>query len=226
MKDITCINEVAREKIERFGSLDLNSFIDNIIKDKDYVTILDTLYIDAFIVLNYKEKIGILSNYEQKLLKKLITILIEDFTLYIVFQNDKDFIKQIVEQSSIFRNSTQLIKSKMYYLLTSIDKNILSKIDYRFLSELNIYSLNFEDIKKYIQKNINKKDISFQIYDYLTFLYLNNPTKYNQIVYGIRRYNKEINTDNITLEEIETFIKNINLNSIKVKIYDISKKRW
>ena len=226
MKDITCINEVAREKIERFGSLDLNSFIDNIIKDKDYVTILDTLYIDAFIVLNYKEKIGILSNYEQKLLKKLITILIEDFTLYIVFQNDKDFIKQIVEQSSIFRNSTQLIKSKMYYLLTSIDKNILSKIDYRFLSELNIYSLNFEDIKKYIQKNINKKNISFQIYDYLTFLYLNNPTKYNQIVYGIRRYNKEISTDNITLEEIEIFIKNINLNSIKVKIYDISKKRW
>ena len=225
MEKIICTTDVARTKINQLENKNIDEFINNIVNDINYISLLDTLYLDAYLILSYKKKINLISKNEEKVLNKLNIIILKEFTLYIVFQNDKEFIKELIKQSSIFRKSNIFLKSKIYYLLSNIDKGILSNINYRIYSELYNYDLSFDDIKKYIINSENE-DISNEFLDYIMFLYINKNNKYKQLSYKIRMFNNycDLNIDILTKDEIDLFIKKLKNNNNIIKLYKINKR--
>ena len=225
MNKIICTNEAARNRLKQLEKEDLSNIILDITNDKNYVDLLETLYMDAYLLLKYKNKMGITSDEENKLLIKLKLILTQEFTLYLIFQNDKTFVKQLMVESSIFRNCSELVKSKIYYLLDEVGKGILSKIDYKLYSELKQYDLGIAGLKRYII-NTENEDVSLEIYRYLMFLYTEKKEIYNQLVFKIRRFNndKSLNIDIINKEEIDLFVKNVKDSKIIVKIHNIGKE--
>lgn len=205
-----------------------DNFLKEIACDYDCVSIIETMYFDSFVLLNFKKRLDIITEEERKIYSELFRSFNTDkASLIISFYTNENRRNNLIEISSKYRKYSVLSKAKMSYLLDDIFINIFLKLNFRIKQELNLYDFNISYIKNYICTNIENEDLINQLESYFKFLFLYNVKKYNCLINYIRFKIGSPNINDYSLikkDEISDFIKIVTSNNKQPKIFEITKK--
>ena len=232
--NIVSIYNIARRQLDEIekkinGKDYYNKYLKEIAGDYNNLPMIETLYLDSFVLLNFKKSIDIISDSERKILTDLFKAFRTDkASLSITFYTNESLRNNIISNASSFRKNSLLSKARMYYSLDDVSIGILSNVKFEIKSEFKSYDFDISHIKKYIISNQDNKDLVTQLSNYFKTLFLYDINKYNSFTNYMRL--KTNNVDNINSHklisnsEILDFIKDVTSDKKQAKIFEIIKK--
>lgn len=202
-------------------------YTNEISNNPDSVSLVEIIYMDSYVLLNYKKRTNLITKEEENTYNDLIRVFSTDkASLYISFFTNENIRRKIINEASKFREQNKLSKSKIYNLLEEVDKGLLSENEYNIEVELKKYDLNIKDLITYIHTCTNTHNLVLQVFDYLNFLLVNDISKYNQFVNYIRKNNDNLFdniNDRININEISLFVSSLSRKKDEPKILYINK---
>ena len=221
------------ENIEKNYNINDKSFYNKILNEiavnRNSIDLIETLYLDSFLLLNFKKNLDIISTEDRRALSELYRLFITDkASIIISFYTNERVRNNIIKSASEYRKNNPLSKARMIYMLDDISLGLFSNLEFEITSELHSYDFDMNYITNYIYNNLENKDLTNQLYNYFKFLFLYDIDKYTKFTKYIEF--KINNTKNkskkqylIDENKIKEFIKSVSLNQKKPKILEIKK---
>ena len=221
------------DNIELLNDINDNQYYNNYFKeiasDYDCLAMIETLYLDSFVLLNFKKKLDIITVEERKIYLELFRSFRTDkASLSISFYTNERIRNNIIKTASEYRKNNILSKARMLYMLGDIFIEMFIDLKFEIKTELSIYNFDMNHLKNYIYNNSENRDLVNQLTNYFKFLFLYDYKKYSDFVYYIRLKIGSINYMNspsfINDIEISNFVKTVISNKKQTKILEIIKK--
>ncbi len=221
------------ENIEKNYNIKDKSFYNKILNEiavnRNSIDLIETLYLDSFLLLNFKKNFDIISTEDRRALSELYRLFITDkASIIISFYTNERVRNNIIKSASEYRKNNPLSKARMIYMLDDISLGLFSNLEFEITSELHSYDFDMNYITNYIYNNLENKDLTNQLYNYFKFLFLYDIDKYTKFIkyieFKIKDTNKKSKKQNLIDENmVKEFIKSVSLNQKEPKIFKIKK---